>query len=239
MTTARTVDYALEGRPHEGLLVFDETRTGPAPTVLAFHAWDGRTEAHDAFAHRLAALGWNGFAVDVYGKGVTGKTTEECQALMNPLAGDRARLRAVLLAAVDAVAALPEVDEGAMAAIGFCFGGLCVLDLARAGAPLKGVASFHGLFAPPGLPSVTPIGPKVAAYHGWDDPMVPPEAVVGFGQEFTRDGADWRLHAFGGAMHGFMAEGANMPQMGIQYDAKVAARAWASLAGFLDECLGG
>jgi dienelactone hydrolase len=237
MTTATPVDYTLEGKPHQGRLVRNQTRAGPAPTVLAFHAWDGRTAAHDDFAHRLAALGWNGFAVDLYGKGKVGNTTEESQALMNPLIGDRARLRALLLAVVDVAAGLPQVDASRMVAIGFCFGGLCVLDLARAGAPLRGVASFHGLFIPPGLPSVTPIKPKVAAYHGWADPMVKPDAVVGLGEELTRDGADWQLHAFGGAMHGFMNVGADMPQMGIQYNETAAKRAWTGLAAFLNEVL--
>ncbi len=237
MITATPIDYALEGKPHQGLLVRDDARTEPGPTVLVFHAWDGRTEAHDVFAHRLAALGWTAFSVDLYGKGVVGNTTEECQALMNPLVGDRARLRAVLLAVVDVVAALPQVDASRMAAIGFCFGGLCVLDLARAGAALKGVASFHGLFIPPGLPLVTPIVPKVIAYHGWADPMAKPDAVVAFGEEFTEAGADWQIHGFGGAMHAFMNVGANMPEMGILYDAKVAARAWDGMAGFLTEVL--
>ena len=236
MTTATPIDYVLEGKPHQGLLVHDGS-SQPKPTVLAFHAWDGRTGAHDDFAHRLAALGWNGFAVDLYGKGRVGNTTEECQALMNPLIGDRARLRALLLAAVDVAAAQPQVDASRMAAIGFCFGGLCVLDLARAGAPLKGVASFHGLFNPAGLPSVTPIRPKVIAFHGWADPMAKPDSVVAWGEEFTRDGADWQLHGFGGAMHGFMNVGANMPEMGIKYDAKVATRAWTGLADFLNEVL--
>src|SRR5206468_4265158 len=124
----------------------DDARPAAGPTVLCFHAWDGRTSAHDEFAHRLAALGWSAFSVDLYGKGVIGNTTEECQALMNPLVGDRARLRSLLLETVRTAAAQPEVDATRMAAIGFCFGGLCVLDLARAGAPLQGVASFHGLF---------------------------------------------------------------------------------------------
>lgn len=236
MTVAETVDYELEGKPHQGLLVRADGGA-PAPTVLSFHAWDGRTDGHDVFAHRLAALGWNAFSVDLYGKGVTGSTPEECQALMNPLAGDRARLRAKLQGVVDVVSKLPSVDASRMAAIGFCFGGLCVLDLARAGAPLRGVASFHGLFTAPGLPAVTPIGPKVIAFHGWADPMVPPADVVAFGEEMTAAGADWQLHGFGGAYHAFMNEGANAPEMGILYDAKVAARAWQGMANFLTEAL--
>jgi dienelactone hydrolase len=237
MIIAEPIDYALEGKPHQGLLVRDDAHDGPRPTVVSFHAWDGRTAAHDQFAHRLAALGWNAFSADLYGKGVVGNTTEECQALMNPFVGDRARLRAMLLATIDAVAGLPQVDAGKVAAIGFCFGGLCVLDLARAGAPLKGVASFHGLFTPPGLPLATPIGPKVIAFHGWADPMATPDSVVAFGEEFTAAGADWQLHGFGGALHAFMNEGANMPEMGILYDANVAARAWQGMAKFLEEVL--
>jgi dienelactone hydrolase len=237
MTTARTVDYLIQGKAHQGLLAQPNAAKGAAPTVLVFHAWDGRTPAMDEFARRVTELGWNAFAADLYGKGVTGGTTEECQALMNPLVGDRARLREMLLAVVDAAAAQPEVDAQRIAAIGFCFGGLCVLDLARAGAPLRGVASFHGLFTPPGLPIARPVGAKIIAFHGWDDPMVPPDAVTAFGQEFSEAGADWQLHAFGGAMHGFMAEGANMPQMGIQYNAVVAGRAWRGLELFLNEVL--
>ena len=237
MITSKPIGYDLEGKAHEGLLVLHDTDAGPRPTVLAFHAWDGRSPAHDQFVKRVAGLGWNAFSVDLYGKGVVGNTNEECQALMNPLVGDRARLRALLLAAVEAVARQPEVDVANMAAIGFCFGGLCVLDLARAGAPLKGVVSVHGLFNPSGLPSVVPIRPKVIAYHGWADPMAPPDTVVAFGEEFTAAGADWQLHGFGGAMHAFMNEGANMPQMGILYDAKAARRAWDGMADFLTEVL--
>ena len=235
MTTATPIDYALDGSPCRGLLVHDESRPA-APTVLAFHDWSGRSAAHDDFAHRLAALGWNSFAVDLYG-GKVGATTEERMALMNPLISDRARLRTILLAVVDVVASQPQVDASRMAAIGFCFGGLCVLDLARAGAPLKGVASFHGLFSPPGVPSVTPIKPKVIAYHGWADPMAKPDSVVAWGEEFTRDGADWQLHAFGQAQHAFMTVGADMPEMGIKYDETVATRAWTGLAAFLSEVL--
>jgi dienelactone hydrolase len=233
----RVVDYALEGKPHQGLLVFDDAVKAPAPTVMVFHAWDGRGEAMDAMARRVAGLGYNAFAVDLYGKGIVGTSTEECQALMTPLVTDRARLRALVLASVATLAGLPEVDASKIAAIGFCFGGLCVLDLARAGAPVTAVASFHGLFTPPGLPSTTPIAPRVIAFHGWDDPMAPPESVVAFGQEFTDGKADWQLHAYGSTLHGFMMEEANMPAMGIQYNALSASRAWATLEGFLAETL--
>ena len=97
MIISTPIDYALEGKPHQALLVRDDAKREASPTVLCFHAWDGRTSAHDEFAHRLAGLGWSAFSVDLYGKGVIGNTTEECQALMNSLIGDRARLRNLLL----------------------------------------------------------------------------------------------------------------------------------------------
>lgn len=232
--TQRAVDYQIDGQTHDGLLVRDDAKSG-APTVLVFHDWSGRSESQDGFCRRLAEAGYQAFAVDLYGKGKRGETTEECQALMTPFVSDRAMLRAKLLAYVEVIGAMPEVDAGAMASIGFCFGGLCNLDLARAGAPLKGVASFHGLFGAPGLPTASPIKPKVVAFHGWDDPMVPPEDVVALGKELTEAKADWQIHAHGGAVHAFMVEGANMPEMGIKYDARTAARAWTGLLNFLGE----
>jgi dienelactone hydrolase len=209
MPSTRAVSSSHDSQEHEGLLVYEAG--GPRPTVLVFHDWSGRGPSQEGFAHRLAALGYNAFAVDLYGKGKRGETPDECQALMGPLVGDRALLRRRLLETVDVAAALPEVDAARLAAIGFCFGGLCVLDLARAGGAVRGVASFHGLFTPTGLPSVTPIKPKIVAYHGWADPMAKPDTVVALAEELTDAGADWQLHAFGGAMHAFMVEGANMP----------------------------
>ncbi len=235
MPTTKTVTYQLDGADRDGLLVLGEA-AGSAPTVLVFHDWGGRSESQEGFAHRLAEMGYHAFGVDIYGK--RGGTPEQNQALMGPLLEDRALLRRLLLETVEVVAALPEVDSGALAAIGFCFGGLCVLDLARAGGAVKGVASFHGLFTPPGLPTVTPIRAKIAAYHGWADPMVKPDTVVALGEELTAAGADWQLHGFGGALHAFMVEGANMPSMGVQYDETTAKRAWAYLELFLREVLG-
>lgn len=209
----------------------------PRPGVLVIHGWEGRSEGQEAFARRLAELGYAAFCVDLYGKGRRGTTPQECEALMTPLMQDRATLRRRLLHGVETAAAQPEIDADRLAAIGFCFGGLCVLDLARAGAPLRAVGAFHGLFTPPGLPTVAPIRAKVAAFHGWDDPMVPPADVVALGQELTEAGADWQLHAYGSTMHAFMAPGANAPEMGIQYNERSATRAWETLKDFLAEAL--
>jgi dienelactone hydrolase len=235
----RTVEYEHEDHQFDGLLALNGVWRTPQPCVLVFHGWEGRSDAQEECARKLVPWGYAGFAVDLYGKGLRGTTPEQCQALMTPLITNRAMLRERLLHTIEVVKDLPEVDSDNLAAIGFCFGGLCVLDLARAGAPLRGVASFHGLFTPPGLPAIDTIKAKVIAFHGWDDPMVPPADVVALGQELTSAGVDWQLHAYGGTMHAFMAESANNPEMGILYNARSARRAWESLRGFLAETLGG
>ena len=233
----RVVEYTEGDQVFDGLLFRPSGAAGPGPVVMVVHGWEGRSEGQEAFCERLVEAGYSAFAVDLFGKGRRGVTPQECEALMTPFIADRTMLRARLLHQVETVRALPEVDGEAVAAIGFCFGGLCMLDLARAGAPLRGVASFHGLFSPPGLPTVTPIATKVIAFHGWDDPMVPPADVTALAQELTAAGADWQIHAHGGAMHAFMNEGANAPEMGILYNARTAGRAWTALLDFLGEAL--
>ncbi|MEQ8936899.1 MAG: dienelactone hydrolase family protein [Amphiplicatus sp.] len=232
----RPVSYSHEGAALEGMLAFDEAHNGERPVVLISHAWAGRTQGEIAFAKEIAKQGYIAFALDLYGKGVTGETKEECQALMSPLASDRPKLQSRLLHVVDVVKALPEADPSQIVAMGFCFGGLCVLDIARTGADIKGVASFHGLLGAPGNTQGVKIKTKIIAYHGWDDPMVPPEDVVAFGKEMTEAKADWRLLGHGGAMHAFMNTEANDPVFGTVYNKNAADRSWASFLTFLKEC---
>lgn len=210
---------------------------GKLPAVLVSHAWAGRSAFECAKADALAELGYIGIAIDNYGKGVFGKSMEENSALMTPFVQDRARLRQRLQAGIAAAANLPQVDATRMAAIGFCFGGLCVLDMARSGADLQGVVSFHGLFTPPaGLPNAT-IRAKILALHGHDDPMVPPDAVLALEKELSAARADWQIHAYGGTMHAFTNPDANAPQNGMAYNPVAAARAWNSMKNFLAEVL--
>ena len=156
-------------------------------------------------------------------------------AAMTRLREDRAALRDRLLGVLGAAIEQDEIDDERVAAIGFCFGGQNALDLARSGADVVGVASFHGLFDPPGLPA-QPITAKVAAYHGWDDPLVPPEAVTALAAELTEVGADWQIHAFGHVGHGFTNPKATGAMPGIKYDETTARRAWAACDAFLAEC---
>lgn len=232
----RAVGYLHGGKAYEGVLAFDGARAGKRPAVLVSHAWAGRGPVEESYARRLAELGYAGFALDLYGKGVFGKTTEECQALMTPLASNRPHLQERLVHVIDVVKALPEVDAARVAIMGFCFGGLCALDVARIGADIRGAASFHGLFAAPGNTKGRKINAKVIAFHGYDDPMVKPEDVVALGNELTEAGADWQIHAYGGVMHAFTNPNANDRAFGTVYDKRAADRSWRSLTAFLEEC---
>ena len=207
---------------------------GPFPVVLINHAWAGQSDFERDKAEALARLGYAGFAADNYGGGRVGANPEENRAMMKPLIADRAVLRQRLLSALTAARAIEEVDASRVAAIGFCFGGLCALDVARSGADLRGVVSFHGLLSPAGL-SPQKILAKVLVLHGYDDPSVPPEAAMAFASEMSRVGADWQLHAYGGTMHAFTNPLANSPASGLLYSEPAARRSWQSMTTFLEE----
>lgn len=234
--TKKPVDYILDGKAFEGTLAIDEAKSGKRPAVIIAHAWAGRGAIEEEWAVRVAGLGYAGFALDLYGKGVTGSTIDECQALMTPLVNDRAGLQKRLLDIVALVRRRPEVDADKIVVMGFCFGGLCALDVARTGVDIKGVASFHGLFTPPGNTKDKKIKAKVIAFHGYDDPMAKPDTVVALGDELTAAGADWQVHAYGGVMHAFTNPQMNDPGFGAVYDKRAAARSWESLKLFLAEC---
>jgi dienelactone hydrolase len=207
---------------------------GSRPVVLIFPNFLGLDQFDLDVAGRIAALGYAAFGCDLYGKGRRGTDRESGFALMRPLLDDRALLQDRMLAILATARDLPEVDSARIAAIGFCFGGLCALDLARTGADIRGAASFHGLFTPPGNLDGRPIEAKVIAFHGWADSAVPPEQVVALGEELSGVGADWQIHCFGGAVHGFThlgdAEG------GVRFNALAASRSWRTLEAFLGEC---
>ena len=225
--------YTQDGVTFDGALVTTGETTRPG--VLVIHGWEGRSAGQEKFATRLADLGYAAFCVDLYGDGKRGGTPAECQALMDPLLADRALLRRRLLGAVEAVAQIDTVDATRMAAVGFCFGGLSVLDLARANAPLRGVVSFHGALTPSPALAPSTIAPAVLVLHGWDDPMAAPADVHALATELTTAQADWQIHAYGGTMHAFMAEGLNAPERGLQYSERAARRAWTAMAGFLQD----
>jgi dienelactone hydrolase len=207
---------------------------GPRPTVILFPTVAGISKLELGFAQQLADAGYNGFCADLYGAGFRGCDRKTGAEQMKRLSADRGGLTERLLTVVETARSRGESD-GRIAAIGFCFGGLCALDLARSGADVAGVASFHGLFDPPGL-SARPIAAKVIAFHGWDDPMVPPAKVVALGNELTGAGCDWQIHAFGGTVHGFTnAEADKIGNPAVRYSADATRRSWQMLESFLEE----
>lgn len=232
----RYVDYDGPGGPFEGCLAWDDAAGAPRPGVLVFPNVMGPKPFDEEKAEALAARGFVGFVADVYGTGKRPAEREAAFALMAEADGDRKVLQGRILAARAALAAQAEADAARLAAIGFCFGGKCVLDLARSGAPVAGVASFHGVYDPPPFANAAKIAAKVLVLHGFDDPLAPPEAMVALGRELTDGGADWQLHAYGHAGHAFTGPGSFGP--GLAYQADADRRSWQALGNFLDELFG-
>ena len=235
MIQERLIEYEHDGALLEGFLAYDDAQAGSRPAVMIAHAWAGRGEFECDKARALAKLGYAGFAADLYGKGVFGKDREENANRMQVFLDDRAKLQSRLTAALAVMKAQPEADESQVAAMGFCFGGLCVLDLARSGADLKGVISFHGLLGAPDGMAKTNIKAKVLVLHGHDDPMAQVDAVVALEKELTAGGADWQIHVYGNTLHAFTNPAANDPDFGTVYDAAADRRSWQALRNFLDE----
>ncbi|MCG8504732.1 MAG: dienelactone hydrolase family protein [Sphingomonadales bacterium] len=230
-----TIEYNDGDTVLEGYVAYEEADT-QKPLVLVSHDWSGRQALANEAAERIAALGYVGFALDMYGKGVLGEAgnVELNSSLMNPFASDRALLRQRIRAALVAGRNIPQVDATRVAAMGYCFGGMCVLELARSGADVLGVISIHGIFSPGEVPNEE-IKARVLCLHGHDDPMVPPEQVLEFEKEMSAAGVDWQMHAYGGTMHAFTNPGANNPDFGTVYNSVAAARAYQSLENFLAE----
>ncbi len=235
---SEAVEYSDGNDTFEGFVAWDSGRTEKSPAVLIAHDWAGLLDLGRNRALQLAGMGYVGFAIDLYGKGKRGVPGGDNSALMNPLLADRALLRRRLLKAVETCRASSAVDAARVAVIGYCFGGLCALDLARANAPgLKAAVSFHGIYTPPDLGAQAPIEAKVLVCHGWDDPLTPPAATVALASELTAAKADWQLHAYGHTVHAFTTEGANNPAIGVKYSPVADRRSFAAMRYFLEEAL--
>jgi len=237
---SRQTDIPLQFEGEDLESVFVGRRDGQArPTVMLIPTVMGVSDLEIGFGKQLVELGFNAFVADLFGKKFRGSPRDTMFGEMNRLKEDRAALRRRLLAVLEQARGLDEVDQGKIVVAGYCFGGLCALDVARSGADFAAAASFHGLFDPPGLPAER-IKAKVLAFHGWDDPMVPPDKVVALGQELTEAGADWQIHAYGNVAHGFTNPNAASLQIdGVRYDALAAERSWTSFINLLEELFGG
>lgn len=234
----RTHVHDGPGGRFEGVVAWDDAIAGPRPGVMVIPNVLGQKEADNRKAEDLAALGYVGFAIDVFGQGrrATREMADPAQ-FMNELNADRGLLRDRLHAALAELKAFDTVDAARTAAIGFCFGGKCVLDLVRSGADFLGGVSFHGVYDRPDYANVTPMRARLLLCHGWDDPLAPPAAMVALGQELTEGGADWQLNAYGHAGHAFTDPSATGQRPGIAYEERADRRSWAAMRGFLAELL--
>jgi dienelactone hydrolase len=219
----------------ESMAVLDDAAGGPLPGVLLFPNVLGTKDADFDYAERVAALGYAVLVADVYGAGKRTTRGDANPALyMNELNADRALLRDRVNGAHAVLKSLEEVDAARTAAIGFCFGGKCVLDLARSGADMAGGVSFHGVYDAPPFPNAA-ITAKLLICHGWDDPIAPPDATVALARELTQAGCDWQIHAYGHTGHAFTDHAVNMPEKGLAYSADADRRSFRSMAEFLGE----
>ena len=238
MSKDRAIPHNFEDESLES--VFVGRRDGQArPTVIMIPTVMGVSDLEIGFGRQLVELGYNSLVADLFGKEFRGAPRDTMFGEMNRLKGDRAALRRRLTHVLELARGLDEVQQGEIVAAGYCFGGMCALDLARSGADIAAAVSFHGLFDPPGLPPEK-ITAKVVAFHGWDDPMVPPDKVVALGQELTDAGADWQIHAYGNVAHGFTNPNAHEIGIeGVRYNALAAERAWTSFINLLEELFAG
>ena len=237
MSKERAVTHEFEGESLES--AFIGRRDGEArPTIILVPTVMGVSDLEKSFGRQLVELGYNAFVADLFGKKFHGAPRDTMFAEMTRLRADRAALRRRLQHVLATAREVDEVQSDQIVVAGYCFGGQCALDLARSGADIAAAVSFHGLFDPPGLPPQQ-ISAKLVAYHGWDDPMVPPEKVVALGQELTEAGADWQIHAYGNVGHGFTNPHASELQIdGVAYNALAAERSWTSFISLLEELFG-
>ncbi len=236
----RAVDYPIEGRMHRGYLIYDDSVSSPRPLLLMVPNWLGTTAANRRQAADIAGRDYVLFVADMYGKDAQPADSAAAGTKVQALYADRPELRKRARAGLTRAIAQARDEKlatppGPPAAIGFCFGGASVLELARSGAELAAVVSFHGnLSLPPGKEQDAPITAPVLALHGDADPYVPSAQVDAFVTEMRGRNADWQLVRFGGAVHSFTDPDANTPGKAM-YDAKAAHRAFSMMRDLLAE----
>lgn len=231
-----TVEYRDGETVLEGYLAYDNASEDKRPAILVVHEWKGLNDYARKRAEQLAKLGYVGFAIDMYGKGVRPESHEEAGKISGAFRRDRNRMRLRAKAALDFLKSRELVDPKKIAAMGYCFGGMAVLEMARAGIDLKGVASFHGALQTPVPAEPGAVRAKVIVFHGEEDPFVKAAEVEAFKEEMRNAGADWQLKTFSGAVHSFtVPEAGNDKNQGVAYNAAADKESWSMLEDFLHE----
>jgi dienelactone hydrolase len=233
------IDYHSDTASLRGYLAFDESVSVRRPGVLVFHEGLGLGDFAMARARMLAELGYVAFAADMYGDRRQARNLQEVAHLVGEMRNDPQMLRDRGHAALEALSALPQVDATRLAAVGFCFGGTVVLELARGGADLKAVVSFHGVLATKMPAAAGKVKASVLVCTGADDPLAPPEQVRAFEDEMRAAKVkDWQVISYGNTLHGFTNPAADGSMLRTAlYNAQADRRSWASMRGLFDEVL--
>jgi dienelactone hydrolase len=231
-----TIEYSHGDVRCKGYLAYDEARPGKRPGVLVVHEWWGLNDYAKRRTRELAALGYLALAADMYGDGRVVQTAEQAAALSAPFRSDRALARGRAAAALQRLREHPLCDPARLAAIGYCFGGMIVLELARSGAELAGVVSFHGSLATQTPATAGQLKARVLVCHGADDPFVSAGELAAFASEMRNAGADWQLVSYGGAVHSFTNPEADHYNIaGAAYNARADRRSWEAMKLFFAE----
>lgn len=238
MIKTQTIEYREGDTVCEGHLAYDDAKSGKRPGILVAHEWGGCGEYMHNRCKMLAEMGYVAFALDVFGKGVRAATFPDCEKISKPYYEDRQLTRRRAKAGLDVLAKQPNVDASKIAAIGYCFGGIVVLELARSGADVRGSVAFHGQLSTPNPADAKNIKGKVLICHGAIDPVVPPAEVAAFEKEMEDAKIDWQLIAYGGAVHTFTNW--NLPTTGMPaaYNEKADKRSWKAMQDFFAETIG-
>lgn len=230
------VEYTEGKTVLEGYLAYDDSFEGRRPGILVVHEWTGLGDYVKLRCEQLAGLGYVAFGADIYGKGVRPKMHEEAAEVSGMYVKDRKLMRARVKAGLEQLKKEPHTDTARLAAIGYCFGGAAVLELARSGADIKAVVTFHGILANPNPDDAKNIIAKVLVNAGADDPFVDQKQVDAFMDEMRKTDVDWRLIMYGGAVHSFtVPEAGDDPSTGMAYDALADRRSWAAMLGLFNE----
>ena len=235
----KSVDYTAGGVTLKGYLAYDGSVKGKRPGVLVVHEWWGHNEYARKRARMLAEMGYTALAVDMYGDGKTAMHPDDAGKFSSEAMKNFDTAKARFEAAEDFLKKQPTVDPTRIAAIGYCFGGAIVLNMARQGADLKAVASFHGNLSAVKPAEAGKVKARIRVYNGADDTFIPTEAIEAFKKEMTAAGADFKFINYPGAVHSFtnpeateLGKKFNLP---LVYNEKADKESWADMKKFFDE----
>jgi dienelactone hydrolase len=239
----KEINYQVGSDEFKGYLAYPENISGKKlPGILVAPTWLGRNEFACQKARDLAQLGYAAFAVDLYGNGKVAKDSEEASGLTQPLFIQRALLQSRIIAAFECLKALPDVDPAQIGGIGFCFGGLTIIELLRSGTDVKGIVSFHGVLgnhlgdavAQP-VPIASSIKGSALILHGYHDPLVSNEDIINLQKELSDAKVDWQFNTYGLAGHSFTNQDQKNKESGLYFEPKANARSWEAMKAFFKE----